>query len=28
MMREQLQRIADTPGLSKNVFEMASRALA
>jgi aminopeptidase N len=27
-MREQLQRIVDTPGLSKNVFEMASRALA
>ena len=28
LMREQLQRIADTQGLSKNVFEMASRALA
>jgi aminopeptidase N len=28
LMRAQLQRIADTPGLSKNVFEMASRALA
>jgi aminopeptidase N len=28
LMREQLQRIADTPDLSKNVFEMASRALA
>jgi aminopeptidase N len=28
LMREQLQRIVDTPGLSKNVFEMASRALA
>jgi aminopeptidase N len=27
LMREQLQRIADTPGLSKNVFEMATRAL-
>jgi hypothetical protein len=27
-MRGELQRIADTPGLSKNVFEMASRALA
>jgi aminopeptidase N len=28
LMREQLQRIVDTQGLSKNVFEMASRALA
>ncbi len=28
LMREQLQRIVDAPGLSKNVFEMASRALA
>ena len=28
LMREQLQRILDAPGLSKNVFEMASRALA
>ena len=28
LMREQLQRIVDTPGLSKNVFELASRALA
>ena len=28
LMRAQLQRIADTPGLSKNVSEMASRALA
>jgi aminopeptidase N len=28
LMREQLQRIVDTSGLSKNVFEMASRALA
>jgi aminopeptidase N len=28
LMRAQLQRIADTPGLSKNVFEMASRARA
>jgi aminopeptidase N len=28
LMREQLQRIADAPGLSKNVYEMASRALA
>ena len=28
LMREQLQRIADTQGLSKNVFELASRALA
>jgi aminopeptidase N len=27
LMRAQLQRIADTPGLSRNVFEMASRAL-
>ncbi|HEX4183644.1 MAG TPA: aminopeptidase N [Caulobacteraceae bacterium] len=27
LMREQLQRIVETPGLSKNVFEMASRAL-
>jgi aminopeptidase N len=28
LMREQLQRIVDTPGLSKNVFELANRALA
>jgi aminopeptidase N len=28
LMRAQLQRIADTSGLSKNVLEMASRALA
>ena len=28
LMREQLQRIVEAPGLSKNVFEMASRALA
>jgi len=28
LMREQLQSILDAPGLSKNVFEMASRALA
>jgi aminopeptidase N len=28
LMRAQLQRIADTQGLSKNVFEMATRALA
>jgi aminopeptidase N len=28
LMRAQLQRIAETPDLSKNVFEMASRALA
>jgi aminopeptidase N len=28
LMRAQLQRIVDTEGLSKNVFEMASRALA
>ncbi len=28
LMREQLQRIVDSPGLSKNVFELASRALA
>ena len=28
LMRAQLQRIVDAPGLSKNVFEMASRALA
>jgi len=28
LMREQLQRIVDTQGLSKNVFELASRALA
>ncbi len=28
LMRAQLQRIADTPGLSKNLFEMVSRALA
>jgi aminopeptidase N len=28
LMRAQLKRIADTPGLSKNVLEMASRALA
>jgi aminopeptidase N len=28
MMRAQLQRIVESPGLSKNVFEMASRALA
>jgi aminopeptidase N len=28
LMREQLQRIVDTPGLSKNTFEMASRSLA
>ncbi len=28
LMREQLQRIVETPGLSKNVFELASRALA
>jgi aminopeptidase N len=28
LMRAQLQRIADAPGLSKNVYEMASRALA
>jgi aminopeptidase N len=28
LMREQLQRIVDTQGLSKNVYEMASRALA
>jgi aminopeptidase N len=28
LMREQLQRIVDTPGLSKNVFELASRSLA
>ena len=27
LMREQLQRIVDTPGLSKNVFELASRSL-
>jgi aminopeptidase N len=28
LMKAQLQRIADTQGLSKNVFELASRALA
>jgi len=28
LMKAELQRIADTPGLSKNVFELASRALA
>jgi aminopeptidase N len=28
LMRQQLQRIVDAPGLSKNLFEMASRALA
>jgi len=28
LMRAQLQRIVDTQGLSKNVFELASRALA
>ena len=28
LMREQLQRIVDSPGLSKNVFELANRALA
>jgi aminopeptidase N len=28
LMREQLQRIVDTPGLSKNVYELASRSLA
>jgi aminopeptidase N len=28
LMRAQLQRIVEAPGLSKNVFEMASRALA
>ena len=28
LMKAQLQRIADAPGLSKNVFELASRALA
>ena len=28
LMQQQLQRIVDTPGLSKNVFELASRALA
>jgi aminopeptidase N len=28
LMREQLQRIVEAPGLSKNAFEMASRALA
>jgi aminopeptidase N len=28
LMRAQLQRIVDTPGLSKNVFELASRSLA
>ena len=28
LMRAQLQRIVDTPGLSKNTFEMASRSLA
>jgi aminopeptidase N len=27
LMRAQLQRIVDTPGLSKNVFELASRSL-
>ena len=27
LMREQLQRIVDTPGLSKNVYELASRSL-
>ena len=27
LMRTELQRIADTPGLSKNVFELASRSL-
>ena len=27
-MKAQLQRIADTQGLSKNVYELASRALA
>ena len=27
LMKAQLQRIVDTPGLSRNVFEMASRAL-
>ena len=28
LMRAQLQRIVESPGLSKNTFEMASRALA
>jgi len=28
LMKAELQRIADAPGLSKNVFELASRALA
>jgi aminopeptidase N len=28
LMRAELQRVHDTPGLSKNVFELASRALA
>jgi aminopeptidase N len=28
MMREQLERIAATPGLSKDVFEQASKSLA
>jgi aminopeptidase N len=27
LMRAELQRIVDTPGLSKNVFELASRSL-
>jgi len=28
MMREGLQRIIDTPGLSKDVFEQVSKSLA
>jgi aminopeptidase N len=28
LMRAQLQRVAETPGLSKNVYELATRALA
>ncbi|WP_091741752.1 aminopeptidase N [Phenylobacterium immobile] len=28
LMRAELQRVHDTPGISKNVFELASRALA
>jgi hypothetical protein len=27
-MKRELKRIADTPGLSKNVFELATKALA
>ena len=28
LMRQELTRIAETPGLSKNVYELATKALA